>query len=219
MINPHEAPEDFALLREQMVEEQIACRGIHDRRVLAALGSVPREKFVPPELRSSAYTDHALPISDGQTISQPFTVAFMCQALQLRGDEHVLEVGTGSGYAAAVLSHLAATVITVERIPHLAETAAARLKKLRYENVQVHLADGNLGWPQAAPYDAIVVTAAAEELPESYLGQLKQGGRIVIPIGPKFAGQTMYRFTRHGAGMQSEELGPFVFVPLIGAYG
>lgn len=213
-----DAGDRFAELRKQMVEEQIACRGIHDERLLAAMLTVPREDFVPEKYRDLAYADRPLPIPRGQTISQPFTVAFMCQALELRGPERVLEIGTGSGYAAAILSQLAAEVITIERIPVLAETAAARLAQGGYDNVQVHIADGTLGWSPAAPYDAIVVTAAASTLPQPYVDQLKEGGRIVIPIGPLSMGQTLCRFTRHANATRAEELGPFAFVPLIGEH-
>lgn len=215
----HEFTESFSDVRQQMVEQQIVHRGIHDRRVLEAMASVPREEFVPLKRRHLAYTDQALPIACGQTISQPYTVAFMCQALKLRGGERILEVGTGSGYGAAVLSQLGAKVVTVERIPFLATSAAELLAKLGYDNVEVHTADGSLGWPASAPYDAIVVTAGAADLPAPYVEQLKEGGRIVIPIGPLNDGQRMCRFTRRGADVVTEDLGPFAFVPLIGKHG
>jgi protein-L-isoaspartate(D-aspartate) O-methyltransferase len=206
-------------LRNQMVKEQIAGRSIHDARVLCAMSTVPREEFVPLNLRHLAYADQPLPIECEQTISQPYTVAYMCQALRLQGNEHVLEVGTGSGYGAAVLSRLAAKVVTVERIPFLAHSAAERLATLGYDNVEVHTADGTLGWPGSAPYDAIVVTASAAVLPAPYFDQLKEGGRIVIPIGPLGHGQSMCRFTRRGHEAIVEDLGPFSFVPLIGVHG
>lgn len=220
MFGTHlETTESLAELRQQMVEDQLAGRDIRDPRVLQAMATVPREEFVPLKLRRLAYTDQALPIAAGQTISQPYTVAFMCQALQLQGGERVLEVGTGSGYGAAVLSQLAAEVVTVERIPILATSAADCLARLGYDNVQVHTADGTLGWPSSAPFDAIVVTAAAAVLPAPYVDQLKDGGRIVIPVGPLVSGQSMHRYTRHGAETSVEDLGPFAFVPLIGAHG
>jgi protein-L-isoaspartate(D-aspartate) O-methyltransferase len=208
-----------ALQRHRMVEDQLRSRGLTDERVLEAMGRVPREEFVPDHLRDSAYSDCALPIGYEQTISQPFTVAFMCEALQLTGDETVLEIGTGSGYAAAVLSHLAKFVHTVERIPELAEEAKERLARLGYENVDVHLSDGTLGLPEQAPFDGIVVTAAGAQLPQAYADQLADGGRIVIPLGPYRFGQTMYRFTLTDGRLEKEDLGGFAFVPLIGADG
>lgn len=216
---PLESAENLAELRQRMVRDQIARRGVDDQRVLQAMRAVPREEFVPFKLRSLAYTDQALPIACHQTISQPYTVAVMCQALQLNGTERVLEVGTGSGYGAAVLSPLAAEVVTVERIPELAKTAAERLQKLGYDNVRVHVADGSEGWSAGAPYDAIVVTAAAEKLPQPYLDQLKDGGRIVIPVGDVERQQTLCRITRRDGRTITEKLGPFAFVPLIGTYG
>lgn len=201
--------------RQQMVDGQLRFRGLSDPRVLAAMAVVPREHFVPAELIDAAYEDGPLPIGYSQTISQPYTVAFMCEALRLRGDEQVLEIGTGSGYAAAVLSRLAAHVWTVERISPLADAARERLQRLGVRNVSVKTADGALGWPEHAPFDAIVVTAAAEELPRAYFDQLHDGGRLVIPIGPAPYGQTMYRYTRLGDELRAEALGEFSFVPLI----
>ncbi len=209
----------YSDLRHQMVQTQLEPRGIHDRRVLDAMGAVPREEFVPADLREAAYDDGALPILCGQTISQPFTVAFMYQALSLEGRESVLENGTGSGYGAAVLSLLARVVYTVERIPMLGEQAAVRLDQLGYNNVHVRIANGTLGWKEEAPFDAIVVTAGAERLPPTYADQLSEGGRIVIPLGAEPHNQMMYCFTlRHGK-LQSQELGYFAFVPLIGKHG
>lgn len=206
---------DLLSQRQCMVEHQLRDRGITDPRVLAAMRSVPREEFVPPELVHEAYNDSPLPIACEQTISQPYTVAFMSEALQLAGNERVLEVGTGSGYAAAVLSQLVPHVWTVERIPTLADSAQQRLRRLGYHNVSVRTADGTLGWPEEVPFDAIVVTAAAQQLPQAYVDQLRDGGRIVIPIGRAPYGQTMYRYTRRGVELQSEDLGYFSFVPLI----
>jgi protein-L-isoaspartate(D-aspartate) O-methyltransferase len=205
---------NFDLLRHNMVAAQLEARGIRDARVLAAMGQVPREEFLPAELRAGAYDDLAKPIGLEQTISQPYTVAFMCQAAELAGDETVLEVGTGSGYGAAVLSLLAKTVHTIERIDSLYQSAKARLARLGYANVCVHRGDGSLGWPHAAPYDAIVVTAGAESLPEAYLEQLIDGGRIVVPIGPS-GHQQMIRLTRRADQWQEERLGSFGFVPLV----
>lgn len=215
----HSQPDKYRDLRSQMVERQLRSRGIRDARVLGAMARVPRHLFVPIKWRDSAYADHALPIGFRQTISQPFIVAFMCEAAKLSGRELVLEVGAGSGYGAAVLSQLAAEVHTVERIPELAEQARDTLSRLGYENVSVHLADGSLGWPEAGPYDAIVVTAGAEALPKPYLKQLAKGGRIIIPIGMPRHGQTMYRIGTRGTQLISENLGGCAFVPLIGKFG
>jgi protein-L-isoaspartate(D-aspartate) O-methyltransferase len=211
-------PDDhFASQRRSMVERQLVARGIVDPRVLAAMASVPREQFVPVADREMSYYDGALPIGSEQTISQPFTVAFMCEAAQLKGPEHVLEIGAGCGYGAAVLAQLAASVATVERLGDLARQAEANLARCGYRNVEVHVGDGTLGWPATAPYDAIVVTAGAVGLPEAYVQQLAEGGRIIIPIGADRGSQVMYRLTRRGDRLESEQLGGFAFVPLIGA--
>lgn len=202
-----------------MVVSQIESRGIHDPRVLAAMESVPREEFVPEDLRDEAYRDGPLPIGQGQTISQPLTVAYMAEALQLTGDEKVLEIGTGSGYGAAVLSLLAKEVHTVERLPELAKGAAERLSRLGFKNVHVHIGDGSLGWPEHSPYGAICVTAAPASVPQALQGQLVQGGRLVIPVGATHRGQQMMRYTLHGCELLSEDLGEFSFVPLIGEQG
>jgi len=200
-----------------MVEHQLRARGIGDERVLAAMNRVPREAFIDAALRDSAYADGALPIGEGQTISQPFTVAFMAEAARIRPTDRVLEIGTGSGYGAAVLSQLAAEVHTIERLPDLAEGARRHLAAAGYPNVHVVTGDGTSGLPEHAPYDAIVVTAGAVSLPEALVEQTAAGGRIVIPIGEFHAGQTMYRFTRRDGRIDSESLGGFAFVPLIGA--
>ncbi len=205
--------------RRRMVRTQLEARGIKDQRVLDAMVRVPREEFVTPAWRDMAYADGALPIDCGQTISQPFTVATMCEAAQLTEDDKVLEVGTGSGYGAAILSQLCREVHTVERVPELARRATERLKRLGYSAVHVHTADGTLGLPEAAPFDAIVVTAGADALPKPYLDQLRDGGRIIIPIGSMPHSQTMFRFTRQGERLSVEDLGGFAFVPLIGEYG
>lgn len=197
-----------------MVDEQLRSRDIQDPRVLAALEAVPRNRFVPEGLLGAAYDDRALPIDEQQTISQPYTVAFMCQAAQLRGHERVLEIGTGSGYGAAVLSHLAQHVFTVERIPALAEAAKQRLAAYGYDNTTVLSGDGSLGLPDQAPFDAIVVTAGADRFPAALGDQLAEGGRLVLPVGPRVS-QTMWRYTRRGADLHGEPLGEFVFVPLL----
>ncbi|MEQ8636561.1 protein-L-isoaspartate(D-aspartate) O-methyltransferase [Gimesia maris] len=214
-----QSDDNFISARQTMIEQHLRQREITDPRVLEAIARVPREQFVPPESQRFAYNDCALPIDCHQTISQPYTVAFMCAAAQLTGNEVVLEIGTGSGYGAAVLSLLAREVHTIERIPALASQAAERLQRLGYDNVHVYTEDGTLGLPQAAPFDAIIVTASSEELPEPYQVQLSEGGRIIIPLGSESTGQRMYRFTLNNGKLSEEVLGAFVFVPLIGKYG
>lgn len=209
---------DFTALRHRMIEADLRGRGISDPRVLMAMAEVSREEFVPEALREEAYDDRALPIGCHQTISQPFTVAFMLESLGLRNGDTVLEVGTGSGYAAAVMSQLVTTVHTVERIPELAQAAQRRLQRLGYRNVHVHVGDGSVGLPEHGPFDAIVVTAAAEVLPPPFAKQLADGGRMVLPLGDAYS-QSLYRFTKDGERLVSEDLGGFIFVPLIGRYG
>jgi protein-L-isoaspartate(D-aspartate) O-methyltransferase len=210
--------QDFVRQRQRMIDDQLRSRGLCDRRVLAAMAEVPREEFVAPEFRDRAYYDGPLPIGLDQTISQPYTVAFMCEALKLKPSDKVLEVGAGCGYAAAVLSRLAGNVITIERFPELAAAAAERLAQLGYDNVRVVAGDGCRGAPEDAPFDAIVAAAAAPGLPESFVEQLADGGRIVLPIGERWGGQMMYRFIRHGEELLEERLGGFSFVPLVGEF-
>lgn len=211
---------DFAAQRQAMVAQQIEARGVTDARVLAAMRAVPRERFVGPGWEGNAYHDSPLPIEGEQTISQPYIVALMAEALQLNGGERVLEIGTGSGYAAAVLARLAAEVHSVECIPILAEQAAKRLAAQGCANVAVHRGDGSLGWPEAAPYDAIVVTAAGPEVPAVLKAQLKIGGRLVMPVGERYGLQELLRLTRMGEhGEQRELLLPVRFVPLTGEQG
>lgn len=205
--------------RELMIREQLLPRGISDRKVMEAMLRVPRECFVPKFWRSQAYDDRPLPIGFGQTISQPYTVARMVEALQLTGTERVLEVGTGSGYAAAVLSCLASDVQTVERIKPLARRAKETLGRLRFTNVHVHVANGSIGLPAQAPFDAIIVAAGAAELPSEFIDQLSEGGRIVIPIGETSEYQTLYRFTKTSDSTRCDSLGEFAFVPLVGKHG
>jgi protein-L-isoaspartate(D-aspartate) O-methyltransferase len=209
----------MTLARQRMVESQLRRRGIRDPRVLDAMGLVPREEFVPADVRDLAYEDRALPIGYGQTISQPYTVAFMCEALELAGHEKVLEIGSGSGYGAAVLSRLAGEVHTIERISALWQEAKARLERLGYDNVHAHLSDGTLGFPSQAPFDAIVVTAGAEQLPAPVREQLAEGGRIVIPLGRTPHSQSMIRFTLRHGHWRATDLGSFAFVPLVGRLG
>jgi protein-L-isoaspartate(D-aspartate) O-methyltransferase len=210
----------FAAAREQMVERQLVARGVRDPRVLAAMRKVPREAFLPELLHDFAYDDAPVPIAAEQTMSQPYIVAFMTEALQLQGGEHVLEVGAGSGYAAAVLAEIAGDVTTVERIGALADAAAATLAGLGYRNVDVRQGDGTRGWLDHAPYDAIVVTAGGPQVPESLKAQLKIGGRLVIPVGADQSTQQLVRLTRVGEGdYRSERLANVRFVPLLGDEG
>lgn len=206
---------NFEDTRHRMVVHQLDRRGIHDPRVLEAMSWVPREEFVPPELLDLAYEDGALPIGHEQTISQPYTVAFMCQEARLSADDKVLEIGTGSGYGAAVLSQLVREVHTIERIESLFCEARERLARLGYHNVHCYLDDGTLGLPAEAPFDAIICTAGAERLPAAYQRQLVDGGRLVIPVGPP-GHQQMLRLTRRGDGWDRDNLGSFGFVPLVG---
>jgi len=209
-------PDAFAYYRRIMVERHLAGRDITDPRVIEAMLTVPREEFVPAAFRAAAYDDSPLSIGQGQTISQPYTVAYMAQAMELKGHEHVLEIGAGSGYGAAVLAKLARSVVTLERLPELASGAAAKLSELGYTNVEVRTADGTLGCPERAPFDAIVVTAGAPGLPQPLAGQLSEGGRCVIPLGPSRHEQRLMRFTRRGLELIADDLGAFAFVPLIG---
>ena len=217
--DPSEA-KSFALRRKEMVEQNITARGVRDELVLDAMGKVPRELFLPKNLREFAYEDAPLPIAGEQTISQPYIVAFMAEALMLKGGEKILEIGAGSGYAAAVLSEIAAHVYTVERLGQLAESAAATLSDLGYDNVHVLHGDGTRGWPEHAPYDAIVVAAGGPQIPESLKEQLKIGGRLVIPVGTDQRSQELVRVTRvSDREYRSEDIADVRFVPLIGEEG
>src|SRR6185295_16959291 len=204
----------FARAREQMVATQIAARGVKDAKTLAAMRKVERHLFVPDDARAQAYEDHPLAIGQGQTISQPYIVAFMTEAAGLRGGETVLEVGTGSGYQAAVLGEIAARVYTIEIVAALAERSAALLKRLGYANVSVRAGDGYLGWPEAAPFDAILVTAAAPRIPAPLKQQLKEGGRLVLPVGDDW--QELMVVTRRGDRFEEKRLLPVRFVPMTG---
>ena len=203
-----------ARAREHMVREQIEARDVRDPLTLAAMRKVPRHELVPAEMRAFSYHDNPLPIGLGQTISQPYIVAFMTEALGLRGGEKVLEVGTGSGYQAAVLAEIAAQVYTIEIVAPLAERARADLARLGYANVHVRAGDGYLGWPEAAPFDAIIVTAAAPRIPEPLKAQLKDGGRLVIPVGEEY--QSLVVLTRTGSRFVEQTVLPVRFVPMTG---
>ncbi|MFQ5657361.1 MAG: protein-L-isoaspartate(D-aspartate) O-methyltransferase [Candidatus Methylomirabilales bacterium] len=202
-----------------MVKDQLEGRGIRDHRVLAAMRKVPRHLFVDPSLARRAYEDSPLPIGEDQTISQPYMVAVMTEALSLQGNERVLEIGTGSGYQTAVLGDLAAWVYSIERISLLAERSREALTRLKYENVTIRVGDGSNGWPEAAPFQAIIVTAGAPAVPPPLVEQIAEGGRLIIPVGSPHS-QTLRRVTRKiGGEIQQEELVGCVFVKLVGEYG
>jgi len=204
----------FTARRQQMVADQIRARDVSDAEVLRAMETVPRHEFVLPEFLDQAYGDHPLPIGNSQTISQPYIVAAMTELAQIKRGDRVLEIGTGSGYQAAVLSVLTDQVYSVEIIPTLAESAAARLKRLGYSNVVVKNADGYNGWEEHAPYDAILVTAAPDHIPPPLIAQLKDGGRMIIPVGPAGFFQTLWRVNRRGDQIVSENIMGVAFVPL-----
>jgi protein-L-isoaspartate(D-aspartate) O-methyltransferase len=209
------SPDGFEDARQAMVARQLQRRDITDPRVLIAMGTVPRHRFVPESLASRAYGDYPLPIGDDQTISQPYIVALMTQWAEVQPKDRVLEVGTGSGYQAAVLAELAEKVFSVEIRPDLARQAAARLKDLGYGRVQVRSGDGYQGWPEAAPFDAILVTAAAPAVPPALTAQLKEGGRLVIPLGPPGGAQTLVRYRKLKGKLVEEASLPVRFVPLV----
>ncbi len=204
--------------REHMVESQLARRGIKDKRVLDAMRQVPRHLFVPTDVRGLAYCDGPLPIGNGQTISQPYIVALMTELLELTGQERVLELGTGSGYQAAILSLLAREVYSVERHAALAQQAEKVLAQLGYDNVVVSVGDGTLGWPEHSPYEAIIVTAAAPDVPQPLTEQLADGGRLVAPVGSRWS-QVLVKVKRQGETLARERLTAVAFVPLVGKYG
>ncbi len=211
--------EEYAAERHRMVVEQIEGRGLLDPRLLAAFESVPRHLFVPIGYRGHAYEDRALEIPAGQTISQPYVVAFMTQMLDLKGDERVLDVGTGSGYQTAILAQLAKEVHTIEFIPELAESAKRLLTSLRLKNIYYHVGDGSLGWPEAAAYKGIIVSAAAPSAPNPLLEQLSELGRLVIPIGAAREDQVLQVWQRRGDAYESQSMMGVSFVPLRGKYG
>ncbi|MEW5746096.1 MAG: protein-L-isoaspartate(D-aspartate) O-methyltransferase [Nitrospirota bacterium] len=210
--------DDFSALRNMMVDSQLVPRGITDERVLSAMRKVPRHLFVPEPMRHRAYEDMALSIGEGQTISQPYMVAVMTELLELKGDERVLEIGTGSGYQAAILGELAREVFTIERVPALAQQAQERLRRLGYANVEVIVRDGTRGLPDRAPFDGIIVTAAAPEVPAPLAEQLREGGVIVAPVGERFS-QILIKGRKRAGALVEERSTPCVFVPLIGEYG
>ena len=211
---------DFARLRAQMVERQIAARGIRDRALLEAMRKVPREEFVAPEDRARAYGDHPLPIGCGQTISQPYIVALMIEAARIGAGDRVLEVGAGSGYAAAIMGQLGAQVVAIERKSELASAARHRLERLGCSNVQIVEGDGSPGWPDGAPYDAILAAASGSHVPEALIEHLAPGGRLVMPVGGQVWAQKLVKVVKEADGSTTREsLGNVRFVPLIGAQG
>ena len=214
-LSPIAAEPDFKALRYEMVERQLIARGIKDQKVLQAMKKVPRHLFVPEKYRLFAYTDGPLPIGQGQTISQPYIVALMTEALLLKPHSRVLEIGTGSGYQAAVLAEIVKEVYTIEIISSLANRAEALLNRLGYENIFVRIGDGYKGWPEKAPFDAIIVTCAPERIPRPLVEQLKEGGRIVIPVGPQNSVQKLVVGTKAGGRIEVKTLVAVRFVPMI----
>lgn len=209
--------EAYSRERKRMVDQQMVGRGIRDERVLEAMLAIPRHEFVPQDQARRAYIDAPLPIGNHQTISQPYIVALMTEFLNLKGHETVLEIGTGSGYQAAILGHLAKKVYSIERIPELAERSRSLLRSLQLENIEVVVGDGSCGLPEHAPYQAIIVTAAAPEVPKPLKDQLSDGGRLVAPVGGRM-GQALELWRREGKRLVCEKLTPVAFVPLIGEH-
>lgn len=209
---------NFEKERRRMVDEQVVGRGVKDERVLAAMRKVPRHEFLPEAIRGMAYQDSALPLGEAQTMSQPYMVALMSEILELKGTERVLEIGTGSGYQAAVLAELCGKVYTVERVKMLADRARAALDRLGYRSVAIKVYDGTYGWKDMAPFDAIMVTAGAPDVPAPLVDQLTVGGRMVIPVGERF-GQTLLKIVKTPEGPVTEKSIPCLFVPLIGNHG
>jgi protein-L-isoaspartate(D-aspartate) O-methyltransferase len=207
------APSEFAAQRQRMVERQLVTRGVNDQRVLAAMAKVPREEFVTPESRAASYEDGPLPIGYGQTISQPYMVAFMTEQLRLKPSDRVLEVGTGSGYQAAILADLVSEVYSIEIVEPLAKNAETTLQRLGYKNVHLKIGNGYKGWPETAPFDAIIVTCAPDKVPQPLVDQLKDGGRMVIPVGDRFA-QELYLLEKKNGQLKQSVTLPVRFVPM-----
>jgi len=212
----HAQEDTFVKNRQYMVEHDIKNRGISDQKVLDVMLKIQRHLFVDPSLKSMAYDDHPLPIGDGQTISQPYVVALMTQALRLKPTDRVLEIGTGSGYQAAVLAEIVKEVFTIEIRKSLADKASGLLKNLSYKNVQVKYADGYFGWEEYAPFDAIIITAAANHIPPPLLKQLKLGGRLIVPVGSTVYAQMLTLVTRKAVDFDIEQMTPVAFVPMAG---
>jgi protein-L-isoaspartate(D-aspartate) O-methyltransferase len=213
-VSPSGPKGDFKTMRERMVETQIKARGVKDPRVLSAMLKVERHLFVPKGYQSSAYSDQPFPIGEGQTISQPYIVALMTELLDLKGEEKVLEIGTGSGYQAAILAELAKEVYTIEIIEALATSAKNLLLNLGYQNIHVKAGDGYLGWPEGAPFDAIMVTCAPDHIPKPLLEQLKEGGRLVVPVGAY--SQELKKIVKRSGKIETTDIIPVIFVPMTG---
>ncbi|HEY5532105.1 MAG TPA: protein-L-isoaspartate(D-aspartate) O-methyltransferase [Candidatus Anoxymicrobiaceae bacterium] len=216
--NRTEGTDYYQSLRDEMVEHQIKARGVHDPRVLEAMRRIPRHLFVPEPNKPRAYEDKPLPVGEGQTISQPYIVGWMTELLRLDGHETVLEIGTGTGYQAAILGILARKVYTMERLEPLAKSARRRLEKLGFKNIEVTVGDGSKGFPEHAPYHGIIVTAGSPQVPQALVEQLADGGRLVIPVGTSSM-QMLTIVEKHGDTISSTEKGSCVFVPLVGKYG
>lgn len=210
------AQDKYEKQRQAMVEKDIRARGVRDKKVLEVMGKIPRHLFVDPPYRDKAYADHPLPIGEGQTISQPYVVALMTESLRLRPSDRVLEIGAGSGYQAAVLAEIVKEVYTIEIRKALADLAAERLRDLGYKNIKVKYGDGYFGWEEHAPFDAIIITAAANHIPPPLIRQLKEGGRLIIPLGTTTYFQTLTLATKTQGELTLEELGSVLFVPMIG---
>lgn len=210
------AEDSYAQQRKKMIEHDIKARGVMDKKVLEVMGKIPRHLFVKKSLRDKAYADHPLPIAEGQTISQPYIVALMTEALHLKPTDRVLEIGTGSGYQAAVLAEIAKEVYTIEIRKPLADTAEKRLNGLGYHNVNVKYADGYFGWEKHAPFDAIIITAAANHIPAPLIKQLKEGGRLIIPLGSTLFYQTLTLVTKKKGELDVKQMGAVSFVPMVG---
>ena len=207
--------ENYTLQRQRMVEYQIKARGVRDVRVLEAMMKVPRHLFVPPSYRANSYDDSPMPIGEGQTISQPYIVAFMTESLELKENDRVLEIGTGSGYQAAVLAELAAEVYTIELLPNLGKRAGELLEDIGYDNIHVKIGDGYKGWPKKAPFDAVIVTAAPQDIPPALIEQLKEGGRMIIPVGPVGGVQNLIRGVKKSGKLKTKDVLPVRFVPMV----
>jgi protein-L-isoaspartate(D-aspartate) O-methyltransferase len=209
---------DYEILRKRMVEEQLIPRGIKNQKVLDAFYKVQRHKFIPPDLRNSAYADFPIPIGEGQTISQPYIVALMTECLNLTSEERILEIGTGSGYQAAILAELAKEVYTIERFEILAKRAEALLSQLGYNNIKIKVGDGTLGWQEAAPFDKIMITAASPKIPQPLIEQLKENGKLILPLGESFS-QVLTLVEKKKNKFETVDICGCVFVPLVGKYG